>query len=91
MIPRKALTLSGEENLARYDATKNACKHYCKKCGTPLFNFNSRYPGACMLYLGSIEQCDTHIPSVNIYCENMLGWVEQIASIEKLEKGIDGT
>ncbi len=58
--------------------------------GRRTFNLNSRYAGACMLYLGAIEPQPTGAPSLNVYCESMLDWVEQIGSIEKLETGADG-
>jgi hypothetical protein len=88
-IPHKALMLTGEENIAAYAVTEGARKHYCTKCGTPLFNLSSRYAGACMLYLGSVERSETHTPSLNLYCESMLAWVEEMGSMEKLPKGVD--
>ena len=90
VIPRKTLSVLGEEHIATYEIAPGARKHYCSRCGTPLFNLNSRYAGACMLYLGAIEPQPTGAPSLNVYCESMLDWVEQISSIEKLETGADG-
>ena len=87
VIPHKVLALSGEENVAEYQVTKGATKHFCKKCGTPLFNTNVKYPGVRMLYLGSLEGSAIDAPSVNVFCESMLGWVEDIGSIEKIEQG----
>lgn len=75
VIPYKVLELLGEENLAAYSITGRASKHYCSTCGTPIFNLNSKYAGACMLYLGSIEQSEVYTPSLNVYCETMLHWL----------------
>jgi hypothetical protein len=87
VIPHKGLALSGEENVAEYQVTEGAKKHFCKKCGTPLFNTNVKYPGVCMLYLGSLEGSAIHAPSVNVFCESMLGWVEHIGSMTRIEQG----
>jgi len=43
-----------------------------------------------MLYLGAIEPQLAGIPSLNVYCESMLNWVERVASIPKLPLGADG-
>jgi hypothetical protein len=90
VIPWKTLSVLGDEHLATYEAAPGARKHYCRKCGTPLFNLSDRYPGACMLYLGAIEPQLVGVPSLNLYCENMLNWVERIGSIEKVQAGADG-
>jgi hypothetical protein len=87
VIPRKFLMLSGDENLAEYQVTEAARKHFCRNCGTPLFNSNEKYPGACMIYLGSLEESANHSPSLSVFCESMLGWVEDIGSITRIEKG----
>ena len=90
VIPLKALSVLGDKHIATYEAAPGARKHYCSKCGTPLFNLSTRYVGACMLYLGAIEPRPVGVPSLNVYCENMLDWVERIGEIEKLQTGADG-
>ena len=87
VIPRKFLVLSGDDNVAEYQVTEAARKHFCRKCGTPLFNTNEKYPGACMVYLGTLAGNERHLPSLNVFCESMLGWVENIGSIAKIEQG----
>jgi len=90
VIPHKTLSVRGEEHLGVYEVAPGARKHFCAKCGTPLFNVVSRYAGACMLYLGALEPQPTAAPSLNVYCESMLGWVDRIASIQSLPTGADG-
>jgi hypothetical protein len=91
VVPFKALDVFGEQNLAAYAVTQRATKKYCAKCGTPIFNLNSKYPGACMLYLGAIEGGDRYAPSVNVYCESMLSWLENVTSMQgfptRIERG----
>jgi len=90
VIPRKTLCVLGEEHIAAYEVAPGSNKHYCSKCGTPLFNLVSRYAGACMIYLGAVEPLPEGMPSLNVYCEGMLDWVERVGSIEKLPTGADG-
>jgi hypothetical protein len=90
IAPHKFLSLTGEENIAEYQFSEGAFKHYCKKCGSPLYNLNSRYPKYAMIYLGCLENSAVLTPTQNIFCESMLGWVEHIADVEKFEKDIAG-
>ena len=90
VVPHEGLTLLGDENVATYEVGPGARKHYCSRCGTPLFNLVSRYAGACMIYLGVLESPTAGVPSLNVYCESMLSWVERVGSIQKLPSGADG-
>jgi hypothetical protein len=84
VIPRKLLVVSGDENLAAYQVTNSARKHFCRECGTPIFNTNEKYPGACMIYLGTLDGSGSHLPSLNIFSESMLGWVDSIGSMARV-------
>ncbi len=66
---------SGEDCLVTYQRSQSVAKHFCGCCGTPIFNRNSRYPGRCMLALGSLDNPSVVAPSVNVHCENRLAWV----------------
>ena len=89
VIPYNALVVFGTSNLAAHCVTPRATKHYCNRCGTPLFNLNSKYAGACMLYLGSIERSEEYSPAINVYCESMLPWLEHVTSIEAFQAGAE--
>lgn len=89
VIPYKALELSGEKDLGEYAVTERATKHYCMKCGTPIFNLNRKYAGACMLYLGAMEGSESYSPSLNVYCESMLSWLQSVTSLERFQQGVE--
>jgi hypothetical protein len=89
VVPRKFLLLDSEEYVAEYQVAEGFIKHFCKRCGTPLYNLNIRYPKSCMIYLGTLENSSTLVPAANIYCESMLAWAEPIAAIKKHDKGMD--
>lgn len=71
----------GEELLSPYALSEATTKYFCKRCGSPLFNVNTRYPGLRMLYLGTIDQHETLTPSFNAFCRSKLGWVDRISEL----------
>lgn len=73
---------------AVYQVTENVHKHFCGCCGTPLFNRNTLYPGARMVYLGSLHGHQQLLPSFNIYCESMLPWVMRLGDVPRYERGL---
>ena len=77
---------SGEESLATYQLSENLKKYFCRHCGTPIFNRNSRYPGRCMMALGSLDNPATVAPSVNVHCENRLAWVNLDETLQNFEQ-----
>ena len=76
----------GEESLATYQLSENLKKHFCSRCGTPIFNCNSRYPGRCMVALGSLDNPAIVTPSVNVHCENRLAWVSLDETLQNYEQ-----
>jgi hypothetical protein len=89
VIPYSALEVFGSSDLGAYSVTPRAIKHYCSRCGTPLFNLNSKYAGACMLYLGTIESSEDYSPAMNVYCESMLSWLAGVTSLDAFQRGVE--
>jgi hypothetical protein len=85
VIPRKLPVISGEDSLGQFQVTESARKHFCRTCGTPLFNTNVKYPGACMIFLGTPEGRASHLPSLNVFSESMLRRVKNMGSITCVE------
>ena len=76
VVKEKRLEITaGKEYLATYQLSENLAKHFCSRCGTPIFNRNSCYPGRCMVALGSLDDPTVVTPTVNVHCENRLSWV----------------
>jgi len=68
--------------LAAYTVVGTATRHFCPRCGSPLFNTNpDRYPGLAMLYLGGIRGHEDLSPGANIHCDSKLPWVDAVARI----------
>ncbi|NMM78153.1 hypothetical protein B2J86_01975 [Acidovorax sp. SRB_14] len=63
----------GSESLTAYAVTERTRRHFCKNCGTPLFNTNPEtYKGLTMLYLGTVVGHEHLAPRIHIFCENKL-------------------
>ena len=89
VVRQAELSLQGKESLASYAATDKATKHFCKICGTPIFNTNPvSYPSLVMLYLGTLASSPSITPKINIFCESKLSWVDGIASITGFPQAI---
>lgn len=82
VVREPELSLRGRDSLASYTATDKSTKHFCKVCGTPIFNTNPvTYPSLVMLYLGTLASSASLTPKINVFCESKLPWVDGIASI----------
>lgn len=58
---------SGEPYPGTYKLGDRVTKHFCRCCGTPIFNSNERYPGRCMVTFGSLDEPKLVVPTVNIH------------------------
>lgn len=87
VIEEKNLKITAGENvLTTYHINENAKKHFCGTCGTPIFNLLNKYPGRCMVQVGSFDQPSLVAPAVNVFCESMLPWVKGIADLKCFEQ-----
>lgn len=82
VIPKKSFVIScGIEYVKSYEAKDEGVKHFCRHCGSPLFNDNYKYPDHYMLYLGTLENQAQLKPKYNLYCDNKLAWVSEISEL----------
>lgn len=91
VIPEGALEIiSGQELIASHGFREDAHKHFCRQCGSPIYNRNARYSGLCMVYIGGLSASEDLVPGVNIYCESQLAWIPAITKIRSFSQGIAG-
>ncbi len=88
-LPYRSLKITkGRENLSCYEKEEGK-KYFCSHCGTPIFNVNRKYPGACMVYFGTLDNSRDISPAINVWCESKLEWVDSVSSIRSVDKGIE--
>ena len=76
-------------NLTAFAPAEGVTKHFCKICGTPLYNLSNQYPGTCMVYLGTLIECKTSELTFNVYCESKLSWVSDLDSYPSFNQGYE--
>lgn len=76
----------GQNCLTSYQISENSKKHFCGTCGTPIYNLHTKYPGFCMVQVGSFDNPSLVSPTTNIFCESMRPWVKKIAALKCFEQ-----
>lgn len=61
-------------------------KHFCSKCGTPLFNTIDTYPNIRLVYLGCLPVGADLKPSMNVWCDNQLPWVNHVDELKSFPR-----
>jgi hypothetical protein len=77
---------NGEDALTAYQITERAKKYFCRHCGTPIYNLNSKIPRNCMVHIGSLDTPAMVKPTANLYCESMLQWAGEISALACYER-----
>ena len=89
VVPEAAFEISaGQDSISAFELKPDAYKHFCKRCGSPIFNKNARYPGLCMVYIGELAGSSAIVPTANIYCDSQLAWVPELAQIRNFAEAI---
>lgn len=86
VLDKELAVTQGAAHLRSYAATKNATRHFCTTCSTPLFNRNVIYPGLAMLYLGALDAGETLAPTRNIHRESRLPWIDSVGELVHFQR-----
>jgi hypothetical protein len=77
-LPKTALdvqgTLKSFTQLA--DSGKPIVRHFCPECGSSVAEEPSTRPGTIILNAGTLDDPSSVMPSVEIYCDRALPWVQ---------------
>lgn len=89
VVPQADLVITtGEDSVSTYEVDGRGRKQFCLRCGSPLFNDNIRYPGMYMIYFGTLRGAEDLAPTLNVYCESKLAWVDSLAGMKSFEQGV---
>ena len=72
----------GKDLLQSHSISEQAKKHFCSRCGTPIYNANPKYKGFKIVYLGTLPDLAHMTPKANIFCESKLEWVDHLSAIK---------
>jgi len=70
--------LKGSDRIAAYHVPEGAKKYFCADCGSPLYNFNERYPRVYMVLYGLLDDTASLTPTANVYCDTRLPWTTHL-------------
>ncbi|KAF2099223.1 hypothetical protein NA57DRAFT_76452 [Rhizodiscina lignyota] len=78
----------GEELVREYEdketKTGNTLyRHFCEKCGSPLYLKNSAFPGLVVLHCGTME-AEGPQPSMELFPENKYAWIGDVMGKPRL-------
>ncbi len=91
VVPDKYFELSDPDGaLSGYGFSERVKKHFCARCGTPLFNQNGRYPNYSMIYLGTLDEPERVTIKANIHCASALDWVSEVDAINSYPEDFEG-
>lgn len=79
--------LAGSEALTSFALASGAARHFCGRCGAPLYNVNPRYPGYRMVHLGAFDDPTGLTPRLNIHCSSRLPWLDREADLPSYPEG----
>ena len=78
--------IAGGDEVNAFQATENATKHFCRKCGSPVYSLNKKLPGKCLVPIGALDDLSGLKPGMNVFCENMLSWVASVSDIASFDQ-----
>ena len=87
VVPENEFSITGQ-SLSSFKVSEHATKHFCTRCGTPIFNTNPKLAGLIIIHLGAIDSHLEISPAVNIFCESQLEWVDKISGLKCFEQGL---
>src|SRR5262245_26162549 len=88
-VPADKFSLSGQPTVY-VKTTESGARHvqaFCPKCGSPIYGVLADVPGASyFIRVGAIRQRNELPPKVQIWTRSAQHWVEDLASVPRMEK-----
>jgi hypothetical protein len=86
-VPRPALKfIVGEAGLSAHTLVSGFVRHFCRHCGSPVFNLNPDFPNHYMVNLGAFDRPADLLPAINVYCSSMLPWVSKVGDLPSFQE-----
>ena len=83
----KSADFKVEGNVASYNSSPNAHRHFCAKCGTGLYYVNEQVlPGLVDIQTGTLDDPDALAPQVHVQAAEQLKWTHGLESLPKFER-----
>jgi hypothetical protein len=77
--------IAGQDLLANFESSKGIRRHFCSRCGSPLYALAERAPQTLWLYCGTLDGDPQVRPSFHRNVGDRAPWVEVADGLEKFE------
>ena len=88
LVSKDDVTMTG--TLASYDVTADSgstvTHHFCPKCGSPMYNTNSKRASGMVLVATTLDNPDIFSPQVIVYASSALPWDPPMEGVPKFDK-----
>jgi len=78
----------GEEALTAYESSPGKRRHFCSRCGSPIFNRQESAPGVLMVRCGSLDGDPGVRAQAHIYVASKSPWFEICDDLPQKREGL---
>ena len=77
--------VAGQDLVAGFESSEGVRRHFCSRCGSPLYTSAERSPGTLWIQCGTLDEDPRVRPSFHIQTGSRAPWVEIADELEKFE------
>lgn len=86
-VEAKALRIvSGEKSLKSFESSPGQFRHFCKRCGSPLYGSSKSFPYLVRVRLGSLEDAGGSRPAAHIWHGSKSEWFDIADKLKQYEQ-----
>jgi hypothetical protein len=86
-IEAKAFRIvSGEKSIKSFESSKGQFRHFCKRCGSPLYGASKSFPYVVRVRLGSLEDAGGARPVAHIWHGSKSEWFDITDKLNRYEE-----
>jgi hypothetical protein len=82
---RDLAVIAGQELVAGFESSEGVRRHFCSRCGSPLYTSAEASPDTLWLQCGTLDGDPRVRPSFHIQIGSRAPWVEIADDLEKFE------
>ena len=79
--------VSGDEVISFHESSPGNCRHFCSKCGSPVFKLFPEPPGLMTVRAGTLDSDPGIRPSGHIWVSEKAPWYEITGELPQFPKG----
>jgi hypothetical protein len=77
--------VAGQDLIASFESSPGYRRHFCSRCGSPLYGSSDQAPQILVLRCGTLDADPLVRPSVHIHVRERAPWIEISDDLERFE------